>query len=255
MLGSRARPRSNIVAFTFGGRAWHPALPRRRVRSGRARVYRNYAAFIQLTLDSTHTLAETVPAALQGLAAVTLAPVNAQGHTPHSLGHRKHLPVASRPRNALALAYVTFIVVYLGTIALMTCNRSFAFWPGHSRYLAPVYVPVVLARVLALDRIRPWGRRNRGGALPRLLKSLRAAWAVAGILARVRADLAASPATRYMQAHLTPGHLQPSAATRLYPGGCPDGARLFARRRPGRFGALDGAAVPNPWQGVRHLFP
>lgn len=172
-----------------------------------------------MTLDSTHTLAETVPAALQGLAAVTLAPVNAQGHTPHSLGHRKHLPVASRPRNALALAYVTFIVVYLGTSALMTRNRSFAFWPGHSRYLAPVYVPVVLALVLALDRIRPWGRRNRGGALPRLLKSLRAAWAVAGILARVRADLAASPATRYTQAHLTPGHLQPSAATRLYPGG------------------------------------
>ena len=185
-------------------------------------IYRNYAAFIQKSLlDSTHTLAETVPAALQGLAAVTLAPVNAQawqgGILLIVLGAASiYLRRQGRGTgNALALAYVTFIAVYLGTIAIMTRNSSLAFWPGNSRYLAPVYIPVVLALVLALDRIRPWVRWDRGGALPLLLKSLMAAWAVAGILASVRANLAAppprnlaaSPAMRYMQAHLTHGRI------------------------------------------------
>lgn len=193
-------------------------------------MYRNYVvtgAFTQLGLDpapQSHALAETIPATLQGLAAVALAPAKAGEGWVGAL--ILIVLVAASVRlwrpgrgtgsgDGIALVYVAFIGAYLGMIAIVTRGSLLDFWPGSFRYLVPVYVPVVLTLVLALDRMRPWGRRDRIGALSLLLKILLAAWAVAGILASLRANvaappprnLAASPAMRYMQAHFASGRI------------------------------------------------
>ena len=214
-LGSRLR---RVVAFALVALAPIGAW-----------MYRNYVgtgAFTQLGLDpvpQSHALAETIPATLQGLAEVTLAPVKAGAEVGALI-----LAVlvsasicawrqgrGSGHDDGIAFVYVAFILVYLGMIAIVTRGSLLDFWPGSFRYLVPVYVPAVLALVFALDRVRPWGRTDRVGALPLLVKILMAAWAVAGILASIRANvaapppqnMAASPAMRYMQAHFARGRI------------------------------------------------